>query len=615
MMASPRRLAAILAADVAGYSRLMGVDEDGTHRAYTAHLRELVTPKIQEHRGRIVKSTGDGLLAEFTSVVGAVQCAVEVQYGMGIRNGAVDENQRVAFRIGINLGDVITESGELFGDGVPGDIYGDGVNIAARLESLAEPNGICVSQVVHDQVRDKLPYRFEDLGGQTVKNIARPLHVFALRAETIAALAIANWKPNPSLPEPAILGLPQQRAPRLSIVVLPFANLSDDREQQYFADAVTDDVTTDLSRISDMVVISRNTAFTYKDRPVDTRQIGRDLNVRYLLGGSVRRAGNRLRVNTHLVDAETDAHVWAERFDHDSGDLFALQDEVTSKIAVALNLEIISAEAARPTERPVAFDYVLQGRAALYNDQGISRERFAQAIELFERALTVNPASVEARAMLALGLTNRVLEQAAASAVTDIARAEALIDEVVAMSPRHPRANLIKGQILRAQQQYDRAIPEYEAAIALDRNSVQAIAALGLCKLLTGAIEEAIPAQEYAIRLSPRDILLPNWYWRIGMVHLLQSRIDEAIPWLERARGANPQLAGPHAWLVSAYALKGDARRAAAELAEARRLSGDSRYASIASYKAPQRLGAPSIMALAEKTFFAGLRKAGVPDE
>jgi TolB-like protein/class 3 adenylate cyclase/tetratricopeptide (TPR) repeat protein len=615
MMASPRRLAAILAADVAGYSRLMGIDEDGTHRAYTAHLRELVTPKIQEHRGRIVKSTGDGLLAEFASVVGAVQCAVEVQYGMGIRNDPVDEDRRVVFRIGINVSDVITESGELFGDGVPGDIYGDGVNIAARLESLAEPNGICVSQAVHDQIRDKLPYRFEDLGRQAVKNIARPLHAFALRAETIAALAISNWKPIPSLPEPAILGLPQQRAPRLSIVVLPFTNLSDDREQQYFADAVTDDVTTDLSRISDMVVISRNTAFTYKDRPIDTRQIGRDLNVRYLLGGSVRRAGNRLRVNTHLIDAETDAHVWAERFDHDSGDLFALQDEVTSKIAVALNLEMTSAEAARPTERPVAFDYVLQGRAKLYNYKGLTRERFVEAIELFERALTVNPASIEARVLLALALIGRVFEQATETPAADIARTEALIKEVVAVSPRHPRANLIKGQLLRAHHQYEQAIPEYEAAIALDRNSVQAIAALGLCRFFTGDLEEAIPAQEHAIRLSPRDTLLPNWYWRIGMVHLLQSRTDAAIPWLERARNANPQLAGPRAWLVSAYALKSDMAAAAAELAEARRLSGDNRYDTIASHKVAQQFNVPSIVALFEDTFFAGLRKAGVPDE
>ena len=605
-MASTRRLAAIFAADVAGYSRLMELDEEGTHKRYTAHLRELFTPKIKQHRGRIVKSTGDGMLAEFPSVVDAVLCAVEAQYGMISRNVATDEDKRLTFRIGINVSDVITE---------PGDIFGDGVNIAARLEGLAEPNGICISGAVHEQIRDKLPYLFEDLGAQQVKNITRPLHVFALRAKGIAALPISPSAPARSLPEPAELGLPQIRAPRLSIVVLPFDNLNDDRQQQYFADAVTDDVTTDLSRINEMVVISRNTAFTYKDRPVDTRQIGRDLNVRYLLGGSVRRAGNRLRVNTQLIDTETDIHIWAERFDHDAGDLFALQDEVTSKIAVALNLEMIGAEAARPMDDPDAFDYVLRGRAALYNYRGSTAESFAEAIALFERALTVNPASIEARAMLALGLAARVFEQVSDSAASDIARAEELIDEVVMVSPRHPRVNFVKGQVLRARHQYERAIPEYETAIALNRNWVQAVAALGLCKFFTGAIEEAIPAQEQAIRLSPRDPRLPNWYWRIGMIHLLQSRTDEAISWLERARSANPRLAGPHAWLVSAYALKGDLRRAAAELAEARRQSGDNRYASIAAHKAAQSFGAASIHTLADETFFAGLRKSGVPDE
>jgi adenylate cyclase len=606
MMASNRRLAAILAADVAGYSRLMGLDEEGTHERYTSHLRELFTPKIKQHRGRIVKSTGDGMLAEFPSVIEAVLCAVEVQCGMGSRNIAVEEDKRVSFRIGINVSDVIAE---------PGDIFGDGVNIAARLEGLAEPNGICISSTVYEQIRDKLPYLFEDLGAQRVKNIARPLHAFALRAETIASLPVLNAPPARLLSAAKDLGLPQLRSSRLSIVVLPFDNLSDDREQQYFADAVTEDVTTDLSRINDMVVISRNTALTYKDKPVDTRKIGRDLNVRYLLGGSVRRSGNRIRVNAQLIDTETDLHVWADRFDHDNDNLLSLQDEVTSKIAVALNLEMVGAEAARPAEHPDAFDYVLRGRAAAYNYRGLTRESFAEAMELFERGLAIDPTSVEARAWLALTLTDSVLEQVSEMAAADIARAESLIEEVVVMSPRHRSVNFVKGQILRARHQYEMAIPEYEAAIALDRNWVVAIAALGLCKLFTGAIEEAIPAQEQAIRLSPHDARLPNWYWRIGMVHLLQSRTEEAISWLEKARTANPRLAGPRAWLVSAYALNGDLGRAEAELAEARRLSGDSRYATIAALKTARRYGAASINSLADMTFFAGLRKAGVPDE
>src|ERR1700733_2277676 len=254
-MASTRRLAAILAADVAGYSRLMGVDEEGTHQSYTAHLHELFRPKIKEHRGRVVKSTGDGMLAEFPSVIDAVLCAVEVQCGMGSRNNAVEEDKRVAFRIGINVSDVIAE---------PDDIFGDGVNIAARLEGLAEPNGICISHAVHEQIRDKVPYSFDDLGAQRVKNIARPLHAYALRAETIAAMPIIEKAPPQALPDRRRSDRARPRTPPLSIVVLPFANLSDDREQQYFADAVTDDVTTDLSRIADMFVILRNTAFTYR---------------------------------------------------------------------------------------------------------------------------------------------------------------------------------------------------------------------------------------------------------------------------------------------------------------------------------------------------------------
>lgn len=605
MRVSARRLAAVLAADVAGYSRLMQVDEDGTHRRYNAHLHEVITPKVKQHRGRIVKATGDGFLAEFPSVIDAVLCAVAMQSSIGSRNLTDREDRRVAFRVGINLSDVIDE---------PGDIFGDGVNIAARLEGLAEPNGICVSQAVYEQVRDRVLFAFDDLGAQTVKNMARPLYAFALRAETIAALAATDFPP-PSGPVAVPASPAEPATPRLSAVVLPFANLSDDREQQYFADAVTDDLTTDLSRINGMVVISRNTAFTYKDRAVDSRQIGRELNVRYLLSGSVRRLGNRLRVNAELIDAETDAHVWAERFDNDDSDLFALQDEVTSKIAVALNLEIVGAEAARPAENPDAFDCVLRGRAALYSYGGSTPESLAEAVGLFERALSIDPASVEARSLLALALTARVLEQVTESAAADLARAKTLIGEVVARSPRHARLNFARGQLLRARHQYGLAIPEYEAAIALDRNSVGAIAALGLCKFFTGAIEEAIPAQERAIRLSPRDPRLPNWYWRIGMVHLLQSRIDGAIAWLERARSANPRLAGPRAWLGSAYALTGDVHRAAAELAEARRLSGDRRYASIASHKATQPFRAPSVRDLAEETFYAGLRRAGLSEE
>jgi adenylate cyclase len=606
-MASTRRLAAILATDVVGYSRLMGLDEEGTHERFKAHCREVFEPRIKQHHGRIVKSTGDGMLVEFQSVVEAVLCAVEVQCGMTRRNADVADDERVAFRIGINLGDVIVE---------PHDIFGDGVNIAARLEGLAAPDGICISQIVHDQVRDKLPYRFDDLGYQTVKNIKRPLHVFALRPAAIAALASTEVDliAAPVASAPGSIFTPQ-RAPRLSIVVLPFANLSDDRDQQYLADAITDDVTTDLSRIADMVVISRNTADMFRDKPVNTRQIGRELNVRYVLEGSVRRAGSRIRVNSQLVDAEADTHVWADRFDHANDNLFRLQDEVTSRIAVALNLELVRAEAARPASaNPDALDCILRGRAAYEHLGGSTPDRFVQAIGWFERALALDPSSVAAQALLAWALVGRVLDQISLAPDADIERAERLIETVLAESPSHAVAHFAKAQVLRAQHHYEAAIPEYETAISLNRNWVMAIANLGLCKFFSGAIEESIPAQELAIRLSPRDPHLPNWYWRIGMVHLLQSRIAEAILWIGRARTANSTLPGPNAWLASAYALNGDRERAAAALAAARRLSPDNRYDSIARFKSTQSLGSANINALAEATFLAGLRQAGVPD-
>ena len=589
-----RRLAAILAADVAGYSRLMGLDEEGTHERLRARIGQLVDPKIKGHRGRTVKNTGDGILAEFASVVDAVRCAVEVQRGMAASNADVPTERRIEFRIGINLGDVIVEAG---------DIFGDGVNVAARLEALAEPGGICVSRVVRDQVRDKVDFGFEDLGEQSVKNIARPVRVYAIRPEGVGD--------SPASSAPLARPVSLSSGPlRLSIVVLPFANLSNDSEHGYLADGITEDLTTDLSRIEDMFVISRSTAFTYRNKPVDTRQIGRELNVRYVLEGSIRPSGNRIRFNAQLIDAETDAHIWAERFDLHADDLLWLQDEVTARIAIALNVELVQAEAVRHITNPDALDYVLCGRA-VYN-RASTRENLAQAIGLYESALVLDPACAQAKALLAGTLTGRVLDQLTHTPEVDLERAETLIAEVLAASPRDPMAHFAKAQVLRAQSRFDEAIPEYETAVALNRNWVIAIAALGQCKLLAGAIDEAIPAQEQAIRLSPRDPHIPNWYWRIGMVHLLKSRTGKAIEWLQKAQRVNPLLPGPRAWLAAAYALAGDTERAAAELAAARRL-GDDRYSSISRFKRAVAYG-DRTQALAETTFFTGLRKAGVPE-
>ena len=399
--------------------------------------------------------------------------------------------------------------------------------------------------------------------------------------------------------------------PRLSIVVLPFANLSGDQEQQYLADAISEDLTTDLSRIAGMAVISRTTAFAYRNKPIEAKQIGRELNVRYVLEGSIRPVGNRIRCNAQLIDAETDVHIWAERFDLYAEDLFWLQDEVTSRIAVALDLELVEAAAAHPSPSPDAFEYILRGRA-VYN-RASTRDTLAEAIRLFESALGLEPSSILAKSLLAHALVGRVLDQLTDTAEIDLDRAEALIGDVLAVAPRDATAHFAKGQLLRARSRVTEAIGELEIAVALNRNWVVAIAALGHCKFLAGALEEAIPAQEKAIRLSPRDPRLANWCWRIGMVHLLKSRSEDAVGWLHKALAANPQLAGPHAWLAAAHALADDTDRAAAELAEARRLSGDDRYASIARFRAANSFGGKT-QELTEATFVQGLRRVGVPE-
>jgi TolB-like protein len=401
--------------------------------------------------------------------------------------------------------------------------------------------------------------------------------------------------------------------PRPSIVVLPFTNLSDDRKQQYFADGITDDLTTDLSRIGDMMVISRNSAFAYRNKPVETKQISRELGVRYILEGSVRRSGNQVRVNVQLIDAEKDAHLWAERFDRRTGDLFALQDEITRQIAVALGAELVGAEAARPREDPDALDYVFRGRAVAWGKPP-SPDGYAKAICLFERALAFDSNSIEAQSWLATALTSRVIEQMTDAAAADIERAQKLIGGVLAVAPRNPLAHFAKGQILRAQRNPAEALREYETVIALDRNWVTAIAASAWCKFFIGRTQEVIPTVEQCIRLSPRDPYLGNWYYRIGCVHLLETRVDEAIGWLEKARDFSPDSPLHHAYLAAACALKGEADRAAAELAEAQRLSRDARYSSIASLTDLEYFGIPAFRPRYEAICLAALRKAGMPE-
>jgi TolB-like protein/DNA-binding winged helix-turn-helix (wHTH) protein/cytochrome c-type biogenesis protein CcmH/NrfG len=376
---------------------------------------------------------------------------------------------------------------------------------------------------------------------------------------------------------------PRSSAPRLSIVVLPFINLSNDPHQQYFADGITDDLTTDLSRLTGMFVIARNTAFTYKDKPIDAKQIGRELGVRYVLEGSARRSGNQVRVNTQLVDADSGAHLWAERFDREAADLLAVQNEITNRIAATLHLALIGAEAARPIERSDATDYILRGRAAFYRSP--TRDNYAEAVAWFERALSVDPASAEAKSLLASILAERALARMTDTSADDFARAETLVRQVLAVSPRSPIAHYAYGQVLRATRRNEQCIGEYQEALAFNPGWADALAGLGWCKFWVGSLDEAIELQEQAIRLSPRDPQIGYWYHRIGMVYLLQSRIAEAIPRLEKGRATIPTFPLAYSFLGAAYALNGEPERGAKELAETYRLSGKVWVSTIADMK------------------------------
>jgi TolB-like protein len=491
-----RRLAAILAADVAGYSRLMGEDEAGTLSRLKTLRRELIDPSIAANNGRLVKTTGDGFLVEFSSTVDALRCSCEIQARVPEHNIDIAVERRIELRVGVHQGDIVVEGG---------DIFGDGVNIAARLEGLAEPGGICVSARVQEDAVGKLDLTFHDLGVQQLKNIGRPIRVYTVDLGAVRQLNSLTTS-----------------VPRLSIVVLPFANLSNDLDQEYFADGITEDLTTDLSRIPGMVVISRNTAFTYRKKTVSTKQIGRELGVRYLLEGSIRRSGGQIRVNAQLIDAETDTHLWAERFDSSIDDLFELQDGITRWIARGLNVQLAVAEAARPVEHPDAHECILRGRAALAKPR--SPATLNDAIEWYERALVLDSASPEAQAHLATALAFRIQDFVPESADADLARAELLARQALMLSPRSVRAHYAMAEVFRTQRSYTEAISEYEEVLAIDRNSVDALASLGRCRTYIGPVDDAINAQQQAMWLSPRDPALFNWYFRIGEAHLVQSR-------------------------------------------------------------------------------------------
>ena len=533
-------------------------------------------------------------------MVDAVRCAVKIQRGMVDREPEVPEERRITFRIGVNLGDVIAEQH---------DIFGDGVNVAARLEALAEPGGICISRMVRDQIRDKLSYPFEDKGDQSVKNIARPVRIYAWRPEAVTDLAASMAPPAASTSQTAV-------APRLSIVVLPFKNLSNDPEHQYFADGITEDLTTDLSRIADNFVISRNTAFTYRNKSIDTKQIGRELGVRYVLEGSVRRTGDQIRVNVQLIDASSGAHLWADRFDTDRANLTEAENEITGRLARTLNLEIVKAAGRRiEQERAVDFDagdLVMRGWAWYYRSS--SKTDRLEAQRRFEEALEMDPGSVDARVGIARILVGNMVDGWSSSFQQDEARAEKLLLEAVDHDANSSAARATMGYLREIQNRLVEAQLEFETAIELDRNNANTIAHLGITLMLLGQPEAAIPQIQTAIRLNSREPGIAGCYWALGTCHLLLGHVDQAVDLLRKSRAVNPQRYFIHLYLAGALGYRGDLDEARTVLAEVIKLKPE--VSSLARWRAySPSITNPHYWALVEETLNIGLRHIGFPDE
>jgi TolB-like protein/class 3 adenylate cyclase len=593
-MTETRKLAAILVADVVGYSRLAGADEDRTLARLRGLRSDLIDPAIAAHRGRIVKRTGDGSIIEFRSVVDAVLCAMEVQTNMVERNAGVSEDRRIQFRIGVHLGDVVEES--------DGDLMGDGVNIAARLEGIATPGAICLSEDAYRQVKGRRDLAVTDLGPTQLKNIADPIRVYSLDVRVPA-----HAKTAPTL-------APERLAPpRLSIVVLPFANIGGGAEQEPFVDGVTESLTTDLSRIRGAAVIARNTAFTYKGKPLDVKTIGRELNIRYVLEGSVQRGGNRMRVNVQLIDAETGSHLWAERFDKPLGDLFDMQDEIVARLAGALNTELIAAEARRAEKvpSPDSMDLYFQGLA--WFNKGITRDNVAQAQSFFDRALTADPGNIDAlvwsaRTDVAAGATSFVVDPVAA-----FAAAEAKLTKALSSVPDHARCHMILGFVYILSKRAAQGIAECEYALALDRNLAAAHSIIGLGKIYIGRAKETEAHIVEALRLSPRDTMAYLWMNYAGIAKNYAGLYDQAVPWFRRSIEANRNYPHPHFVLGVALALLGRLDEARSSVRAGLALN-PSLTISRARANWTSMSDDPTHLAQLE-CLLEGLRKAGLPEQ
>ena len=638
-----RKLTAILSADVKGYSRLMGDNEEATIRTLTAY-REVMTTLIQQHRGRVVDSPGDNLLAEFASAVDAVQGAIEIQQALKVRNAELPDDRKMEFRIGINVGDVIVEGERL---------YGDGVNIAARLEGLAEPGGICVSGTVYDQVENKLALSYEYVGEQEVKNIAKPVRMWRIRLEEeerqeaedsasqkakvkgqkskveepklrrvrpahrmaisfvlLVGVITATWYLARSLLSPQHSVLSPQAAPaalplpdKPSLVVLPFVNMSEDPKQDYFSDGLTEDLTTALSQISSLFVIARNSAFTYKGKAVKVQEVGKELGVQYVLEGSVRRANGQVRITAQLIDAATDAHLWAERYDRPLKDIFALQDEIVQKIVTTLKLQLTLREQGylvrKTTDNLEAYDYFLRGTEDYWR---FTKDTNAQAQQMYEKAIDLDPQYAAAYA--SLGMTHWLdWTWQWSQDRQSLEQAFALTQKAIALDDSLSLAHSVLGLVYVHKKQYERAIAEGQRAITLAPNDAEGYVNLGIILNFAGRPEETIRLVEKAIRLNPR--YPASYLANLGWAYTLTRQYEEAITVLKRALTRNPNFLAAHFFLAVVYSESGREEEARAEAAEILRISPDF---TLEGYQQRVHYKDPAVF----ERFLPALRKAGL---
>jgi adenylate cyclase len=642
-MGETRKLAAILVADVVGYTRLAGADEDRILARLRTLRSDLIDPTIAVHHGRIVKRTGDGSIIEFRSVVDAVNCAIEVQRAMVERNAEVAPDKRIEFRIGIHLGDVVEES--------DGDLMGDGVNIAARLQSVAKPGAICLSEQAYWQVKGRLDLAVTDLGPTEFKNIAEPMRAYSLevgvpaqakpetkakplqpkKRSSLASLAAgvvalliliaggAWWLLNANRPASVATRSPAEAA-RLSIVVLPFANLSGDPAQDYLADALTDELITGVTRVQDSFVIARNTAFTYKGKPVDAKAIGKDLGVRYVLEGSVQPTGDRMRVNAQLIDAESGAHLWADQFDTPRADLLQMQDEIVTRLANAMHLQLPEAEAARlkrtPAANPNAEDLALQCEGVLLKGGVFLGKEADVAYHLCEQALAVDPNNDRALSFLSTKYWLPVGMGVSADPKADLERADQLASRAIALNPNADHQHNMKAMVLLNQARYDESIAESERALALNPSNVFAYMGLGWACFYSAQFEKSLEYFDKAIRLSPHDPGMGTWLDSKSAAHFALKQYDQAVEWARRAVVIDPSFGAD---LVAPLALSGHETEAREALQRYLALPSSDQPKTIAGWKAYNGhfVNANTDPRLLEAfdRFYEAVRKAGMPEK